>query len=125
MKIMGVDYGDARTGIAISDLLCSIVGTGQILGNGNTEDRICIAKCIQPFLHIGAGGTGLTLVALQVVDHFLQVQIGGVDVFSGSDHLHGNGGVIETFNGEDVGRGIGNNLDAHSNTPSSAQGRHF
>ena len=26
MRIMGVDYGDARTGIAISDLLCSIVG---------------------------------------------------------------------------------------------------
>ena len=27
MKIMGIDYGDARTGVAISDLLCSIVGS--------------------------------------------------------------------------------------------------
>ena len=26
-KIMGIDYGDARTGVAISDLLCSIVGS--------------------------------------------------------------------------------------------------
>ena len=26
-RIMGVDYGDARTGIALSDLLCSIVGS--------------------------------------------------------------------------------------------------
>ena len=26
-RIMGIDYGDARTGVAVSDLLCSIVGT--------------------------------------------------------------------------------------------------
>ena len=30
-KIMGVDYGDARTGIAISDLLCSIVGSTTVI----------------------------------------------------------------------------------------------
>ena len=31
MKIMGIDYGDARTGVAISDLLCTIVGTADIV----------------------------------------------------------------------------------------------
>ena len=30
-RIMGVDYGDARTGIAVSDLLCSIVGSTTVI----------------------------------------------------------------------------------------------
>ena len=30
-RIMGVDYGDARTGIAMSDLLCSIVGSTTVI----------------------------------------------------------------------------------------------
>ena len=30
MRIMGIDYGDARTGVAISDLLCSIVGSTYV-----------------------------------------------------------------------------------------------
>ena len=30
-RIMGIDYGDARTGVAISDLLCSIVGTTYVV----------------------------------------------------------------------------------------------
>lgn len=40
MKIMGVDYGDARTGIAISDLLCSIVGSTTVVKSRNTEKAI-------------------------------------------------------------------------------------
>ena len=40
MKIMGVDYGDARTGIAISDMLCSIVGTTAVIPSRNTEKAI-------------------------------------------------------------------------------------
>lgn len=40
MKIMGVDYGDARTGIAISDLLCSIVGSTTVVPSRNTEKAI-------------------------------------------------------------------------------------
>ena len=36
-KIMGLDYGDARTGVAISDLLCSIMGTTAVLPSRNTE----------------------------------------------------------------------------------------
>lgn len=40
MKIMGVDYGDARTGIAISDLLCTIVGSTCVVPSRNTEKAI-------------------------------------------------------------------------------------
>ena len=37
MRIMGIDYGDARTGIAVSDLLCSIVGTTTVIHSRNPE----------------------------------------------------------------------------------------
>ncbi len=39
-RIMGVDYGDARTGIAISDLLCSLVGTTTVIHSRNPEQTI-------------------------------------------------------------------------------------
>lgn len=39
-RIMGVDYGDARTGIAVSDLLCSIVGTTTVIHSRNAEKTI-------------------------------------------------------------------------------------
>lgn len=39
-KIMGIDYGDARTGVAISDLLCSIVGTTTVVPSRNTEKAV-------------------------------------------------------------------------------------
>lgn len=37
---MAVDYGDARTGIAISDLLCSIVGSTTVIHSRNTEKTL-------------------------------------------------------------------------------------
>ena len=40
MKIMGIDYGDARTGVAISDLLCSIVGTTAVVPSRNKEKAV-------------------------------------------------------------------------------------
>lgn len=40
MRVMGVDYGDARTGVAISDLLCSIVGTTTVIHSRNAEKTI-------------------------------------------------------------------------------------
>lgn len=47
-RIMGIDYGDARTGVAISDLLCSIVGSTMVIPSRNREkaiaDLIRIAK---------------------------------------------------------------------------------
>lgn len=39
-RIMGIDYGDARTGIAISDLLCSIVGSTAVVPSRNREKAI-------------------------------------------------------------------------------------
>jgi len=39
-KIMGIDYGDARTGVAISDLLCSIVGSTYVVPSRNREKAI-------------------------------------------------------------------------------------
>ena len=47
-KIMGIDYGDARTGVAISDLLCSIVGSTYVVRSKNTgkalEDILRLVK---------------------------------------------------------------------------------
>ena len=40
MRVMGIDYGDARTGIAISDLLCSIVGTTTVIHSRNADKTI-------------------------------------------------------------------------------------
>lgn len=40
MKIMGIDYGDARTGIAISDLLCSIVGSTTVIHSHNQDKTL-------------------------------------------------------------------------------------
>ena len=39
-KIMGIDYGDARTGVAISDLMCTIVGSTAVVPSRNKEKAI-------------------------------------------------------------------------------------
>ena len=39
-KIMGIDYGDARTGVAISDLLCSIVGSTYVVPSRNRKKAL-------------------------------------------------------------------------------------
>lgn len=44
MKIMGIDYGDARTGIAISDLLCSIVGSTCVIPSRNRDKTLAQIK---------------------------------------------------------------------------------
>ena len=40
MKILAVDYGDARTGIAISDLLCCMVGSTTVIHSRNREKTL-------------------------------------------------------------------------------------
>lgn len=40
MRVLAVDYGDARTGIAISDLLCSIVGSTTVIHSRNPEKTL-------------------------------------------------------------------------------------
>ncbi|MBR7178843.1 MAG: Holliday junction resolvase RuvX [Oscillospiraceae bacterium] len=45
---MGIDYGDARTGIAISDLLCSIVGSTTVIHSRRPEKTLAeIVKLVQ------------------------------------------------------------------------------
>ena len=39
-RIMGVDFGDARTGIAVSDLLCTLVGTTTVIHSRNPEKTL-------------------------------------------------------------------------------------
>ena len=39
-RVMGVDYGDARTGIAISDLLCSIVGSTTVIHSRRMDKTV-------------------------------------------------------------------------------------
>ena len=47
-RIMGIDYGDARTGVAISDLMCSIVGSSYVIPSRNTEKLIAdILRLVQ------------------------------------------------------------------------------
>jgi putative Holliday junction resolvase len=44
MRIIAIDYGDARTGVAISDLLGSIVGSTTVIHSRNADktiDEIC------------------------------------------------------------------------------------
>ena len=40
MRVMGIDFGDARTGIAMSDLLCSIVGSTTVIHSRNPEKTL-------------------------------------------------------------------------------------
>lgn len=39
-RIMAIDYGDSRTGVAVSDLLCTIVGSTAVINSHNTEKAI-------------------------------------------------------------------------------------
>ena len=58
-RIMGVDYRDARTGIAISDLLCSIVGTTTVIHSRNKEKTLLEIKRLVDENQIGEIVMGL------------------------------------------------------------------
>ena len=58
-RIMGVDYGDARTGIAISDLLCSLVGTTAVIHSRNAEKTIAQICTLVKDSDVGAIVVGL------------------------------------------------------------------
>ena len=45
MKIMAIDYGDARTGVAISDLLCSLTGSTRVI-HGRMQEKL-IASLVE------------------------------------------------------------------------------
>ena len=40
MRIMAIDYGDARTGVAVSDLTCSIVGSTRVIHSRKEEKTL-------------------------------------------------------------------------------------
>ena len=58
-RVMGVDYGDARTGIAVSDLLCSIVGSTTVIHSRNKEKTITQIKEMVEKMDIGEIVVGL------------------------------------------------------------------
>lgn len=59
MRIMGIDYGDARTGIAISDLLCSIVGNTMVIHSRNQEKTLAEICRLTQEQQIGEIAVGL------------------------------------------------------------------
>ena len=48
MRIMGIDYGDSRTGIAVSDLMCSLVGSTTVIHSKNQDKTL---EEIQSLIH--------------------------------------------------------------------------
>lgn len=58
-RIMGIDYGDARTGVALSDLLCSIVGSTAVVPSRNMEKAIADLVRIAKENEVGAIVVGL------------------------------------------------------------------
>ena len=40
MRIMGIDCGDARTGVAISDLTCTLAGSAVVVPSRNREKAL-------------------------------------------------------------------------------------
>lgn len=59
MRVMGIDYGDARTGIAISDLLCSIVGTTTVIHNSNADNTLAEIQRLVTENEVGQIAMGL------------------------------------------------------------------
>ncbi|MBE6926440.1 MAG: Holliday junction resolvase RuvX [Ruminococcaceae bacterium] len=45
MRIMAIDYGDVRTGVAISDLLCSLTGSTRVI-HGRMQEKL-IASLVE------------------------------------------------------------------------------
>lgn len=58
-RIMAIDYGDARTGVAISDLTCSIVGNTAVVNSRNTEKAIADIAAMAREQGVGEIAVGL------------------------------------------------------------------
>jgi putative Holliday junction resolvase len=56
---MGIDYGDARTGVALSDLLCSIVGSTNVVPSRSREKAIADIVRIAKEQQVGTIVVGL------------------------------------------------------------------
>ena len=58
-RIMGIDYGDARTGVAISDLLCTIVGNTTVIHSRNVDKALVQLKELAASSDVGELVVGL------------------------------------------------------------------
>ena len=58
-RIMAIDYGDARTGIAVSDLLCSIAGTTKVIHSRNMDKTLAEVLALLKGSDIGEIVVGL------------------------------------------------------------------
>ena len=58
-RMMGIDYGDARTGIAISDLLCSIAGSTTVIHSRRDEKTIAAIQKLIAAYDVGELVVGL------------------------------------------------------------------
>ena len=58
-RIMGIDYGDARTGIAISDLMCTIVGSSTVLPSRNRQKLMADILRLTKENNVGEFAVGL------------------------------------------------------------------
>ena len=58
-RIMGIDYGDARTGVALSDLMCTIVGSTCVVPSRNREKAMAALIRIAKETEVGQIVVGL------------------------------------------------------------------
>lgn len=58
-RIMAIDYGDARTGVAVSDLLCTIVGSTTVIHSRNQEKTIAQIRQLAQEKDVGQIVVGL------------------------------------------------------------------
>ena len=59
-------------------LLCldrRVIAAGKAAGDGQGKYAVGVSEGVQPFLNIGAGGAGASLVGGEIGEHFLQVQL--------------------------------------------------
>ena len=48
MRVLAIDYGDARTGIAVSDLTGSIVGRTEVIHSRNAQKTLSLIHISEP-----------------------------------------------------------------------------
>ena len=58
MRIMAIDYGDARTGVAISDMMCMLAGESFVIADksfSSLADKLCDAVKTHDIAEIALG----------------------------------------------------------------------
>lgn len=84
---------------------------GQIAGNGHGENPL---RGSEGLVNIRAGGAGFSFGNLDLIYHLPDIQSVIVYVLGlGSDNFQRYAGVVHPGQSEDIGSGIGNNLEAY------------